>query len=128
VPTQAPNPPRSLPALVLAGAGGLALGIVLVMLVDGVAAAFGLGRFGDGSGFLAAFPAVFVFYEEYQRRPRPGLAVLCSVLAAVVGAGAGIALGAVLPPIASGGVGAAVAVVLWAALWYAGNRHLEGSL
>jgi hypothetical protein len=125
VPLQAPRP-RSLPELLAAGTGGVVIGAVLVAAVDGLFALAGLGRFGDASGMFAALPAAFVYYDEYRKLRRTGMALLCAVLAVVLGAGAGYAVSGAAPPLVSGAVAALAAVVVYALLWHAGTKHLEG--
>jgi hypothetical protein len=118
---------RSLPELLAAGVGGVVLGAALVAAIDGVFALAGLGSFGDLSGMLAALPAVFVFYDEYRSERRRALALLCALLALVLGSGAGYAVSGVTPPLVSGAVAALAAVAVYAVLWYAGTNRLEGA-
>lgn len=117
--------PRTLPELLMAGVAGVAVGAVLVAAVDGLFALGGLGSFGDASGMLAALPALFVYYDEYRKAPFTGLALLCAVLAVVLGAGAGYAVSGVAPPLGSGAVAALAGAVLYAVLWHTGTRYLE---
>jgi hypothetical protein len=114
---------------VLGAVGGVAIGAVLVVLVDAVFAYAHLGRFGDASGMFAALPAVFVLYDEYVAAASlPGrlpLAALSGVLALIVGSGAGFAVSGLLPPLGSGAVAALVFAVVYAFVWYAGSSHLR---
>jgi len=104
--------------LLLAGVGGVVLGAVLVVAVDLLFAVASLGGFGRASGALAALPAVFVFHEEYRKRPRLGLAVLCAVLAVILAAGTGAGAAATgLPPLASGIIAAFAGTAVYAVLW-----------
>jgi hypothetical protein len=113
------KPPRTLVELLLAVAGALVLGAVLVIGVDLLFAVANLGGFGRASGALAVLPAVFIFLEEYRKQPRPGLTALCAVLALILAAGAGYAAAGVggLAPLASGIVAAFVGGVVYAVLW-----------
>ena len=104
--------------LLLAGVGGVVLGAALVVAVDLLFAVASLGGFGRASGALAALPAVFVFHEEYRKRPRLGLAALCAALAVILAAGTGAAAAATgLPPLASGIIAAFAGTAVYAVLW-----------
>jgi hypothetical protein len=109
-------------------AAGLLFGTVALLVVDGVSALAGWGRFGQLSGWLAGILPVWLFTEEFRAwravPSRVGLAMLCGLLALVPGvAAASVAAGA-LPPLGSGAVGAAVAGILYGTLWYVGIRRL----
>lgn len=124
MPTAAVKPPRSLAELLLAGAGGVVLGAVLVIVVDLVFALASLGGFGTASGVLAALPASFVYYEEYRKLPLTWLAVLCALLALILAAAAGYGIAALtgLPPLGSGIAGAMTAAVVYAVLWHTATK------
>ena len=113
--------------LLLAGVGGVVLGAVLVVAVDLLFAVASLGGFGRASGALAALPAVFVFHEEYRKRPRLGLAALCAALAVILAAGTGAGAAATgLPPLASGIIAAFAGTAVYAVLWrVATERNVE---
>jgi hypothetical protein len=118
------KPPRGLGELLLAGAGGVVLGAVLVVVVDLVFALASLGGFGTASGVLAILPAVFVYLEEYRKQPLFWLAILCALLALILalGSGYGIATVTGLPPLWSGIVAAMVGAVVYAVLWRVATR------
>ncbi|GAA1038908.1 hypothetical protein GCM10009557_56180 [Virgisporangium ochraceum] len=124
MPTAAVKPPRGLGELLLAGAGGVVLGAVLVVVVDLVFALASLGGFGTASGVLAILPAVFVYLEEYRKQPLFWLAILCALLALILalGSGYGIATVTGLPPLWSGIVAAMVGAVVYAVLWRVATR------
>jgi hypothetical protein len=111
------KPPRTLLELLLATAGAVVLGAILVVGVDLLFSVAGLGGFGRASGALAALPAVFIFMEEYRKQPGPAVAALCAVLAVILAAGAGFVSSAGLPPLASGIVAALVGCAVYASLW-----------
>ena len=117
--TAAVKPPRGLVELLLAGAGGVVLGAVLVVVVDLLFAAAGLGGFGSASGVLAVLPALFVYFEEYRKFPVPSLAIMSGLLALILAAGAGYAVATAtgLPPLGSGIAAAFVAAAVYAVLW-----------
>jgi hypothetical protein len=127
-PSKPLKPPRTLPELLLAGAGAVVLGAVLVVAVDLLFAAASLGGFGRASGALAALPAVFIFLEEYRKQPRPGLALLCAALAVILAAGAGFAAAAAtgLPPLVSGIVAAFAGTAVYALLWRVATERIAG--
>lgn len=122
--TAAVKPPRGLAELLLAGAGGVVLGAVLVIVVDLLFSAAGLGGFGSASGVLAVLPALFVYYEEYRKFPAAGVAITCALLAFILAAGAGYAVATAtgLPPLGSGIAAAFVATAVYSVLWYVGTK------
>jgi len=104
---------------------GLLVGVVGLVLIDGIFAAVGLGTFGHVSGWLAAILPVWLFAEEL--RAWSGVTLRSGV--AIVGALAGLALGSLaggatsfLPPLGVGAVGATVASLCYAVVWYYGVR------
>jgi hypothetical protein len=114
--------------LAAAAAFGTVVGFVGVVVVDGLFALIGLGRFGHLSGWLAAILPVFLFVEDVRAwrgvPGRVGVAALAAVLALVLGSGAAGLAGIALPPLGSGAVGALVGVEVYAVLWYVGIRWL----
>lgn len=108
---------------------GLVLGVAALLLVEGVLALVGVGRFGQANGWLAAILPVWLFAEEFRAwRGVPG-----RLACGLVGAAVAIALGALaqgllqdLPPAVTGAVGAAVAVLGYALIWFYGIRWLGG--
>jgi hypothetical protein len=129
VPTTPVKPPRTLVELLLAGAGAVLVGVVLVVVVDLLFAVADLGGFGRASGALGALPAVFIFQEEYRKQPRPALALLCASLALIIatGVGFGVATATGATPLVSGIVAAVVAVVVYAVLWRVATSASEGT-
>lgn len=127
-PSKPLKPPRTLAELLLAGAGAVVLGAVLVVGVDLLFAVANIGGFGRASGALAMLPAAIIFHEEYRKQPRLGLAVLCAVLALILAAGAGFAVAAAfnVPPLASGIVAALVGTFVYAVLWRVATERNPG--
>jgi hypothetical protein len=113
--------------LAIAFAGTL-LGLAAVAVVDGVFALLGSGRFGGASGWLAAVLPFLLLTEEFRAwRPLRGRAAVAFGAAAV-----GLALGVLvsyptrgLPPLVSGALGAVVAVLAYATVWFFGVRRLR---
>lgn len=122
--TAAVKPPRTLGELLLAGAGGVALGAVLVIVVDLAFSLVDLGGFGTASGVLAILPAMFVFLEEYRKQPLFWLSVLCALLALILAMGVGYTVAGFtgLPPLGSGIAAALAAAVVYAVLWRIATR------
>jgi hypothetical protein len=107
---------------------GFAVGIVALVLFDGVFALLGFGDFGRANGWLAVILPGWLFVEDF-RAWRYGPA---RVVAALVAAATGVALGLLaaglaggLPALASGGTGALVASVAYALIWFYGVRWLS---
>jgi O-antigen/teichoic acid export membrane protein len=114
------KPPRTIGELLAAGAGGVTLGAVLVIVVDLVFSVANLGGFGSASGVLAVLPAVFIYLDEYRKQPRLGVALLCALLAVILAAGVGygVAEATGLPPLGSGIVAALAGAAVYAVLWH----------
>jgi hypothetical protein len=109
-------------------AAGLVIGVVVLLLVDGVSALLGLGRFGRLSGWLAGILPVWLFTEEFRAwRGVPGraaVAVISGLPALILGFAGAQTIGGVLPPLGAGAVGATIGALLYGALWYVGIRWL----
>jgi ABC-type phosphate transport system permease subunit len=109
-------------------AAGLVLGLVVLVVVDGLTAVFGFGRFGEISGWLAGVLPVWLFVEEYKAwravPTRIVLALVAVVFATPMALAAAAAVQNVLPPLGSGTVGIALGALVYAVLWYVGIRRL----
>ena len=109
-------------------AAGLVLGLLALLLIDGLSSLLGLGRFGQLSGWLAGILPVWLFTEEFRAwrgiPARAGLAIVSGLLAGVLGIAVAATIGGVLPPLGSGAVGAAISAFLYGVLWYVGIRWL----
>ena len=108
---------------------GTVVAAVGLTIIDGLMALVGLGTFGRASGWLALILPGLLFFDEV--RGWRGYRV--RFLVALVSAGAAVALGLIvanlfgsLPPLVSGGLGAAVAAVIYAFVWFVGIRWLTG--
>lgn len=106
---------------------GLVIGVLAVVLLDWAFTLVGAGDFGRANGWLALILPAWLFVEEF-RAWGPGPA---RVLAAAGCAALAIALGLIvsglaagLPPLASGGLGAAVAALTYAVAWFTAVRWL----
>jgi hypothetical protein len=107
---------------------GTVLGIVVLVVIDGLTAVLGFGRFGQLSGWLAGILPVWLFVEEYRAwkavPTRIVLAIVSVVFAGAIALAVAGAVTAVLPPLGSGAAGAAAGALLYGVLWYVGIRYL----
>jgi hypothetical protein len=114
--------------LLLAAAGGLVIGTVILVIVDGVSAAFGWGRFGQISGWLAGILPVWLFVEEFKAWravvTRAAMALVAVFFATPLALAAASLASGPLPPLGSGVIGAAVGSSAYAVLWFVGIRWL----
>lgn len=119
----------SLGELLVAAAGGTLIGLAALALIDGVLALLDTGAFGQASGWLATILPAFLFFDDFRAWRGSWHRFLVALVAAAVALGAGlVAAGLVgaLPPMVSGGTGAAVAVVGYGVIWFVGIRWLTG--
>jgi hypothetical protein len=107
---------------------GLVLGLVVLLLIDGLTSLLGFGRFGQLSGWLAGILPVWLFTEEFRAwrgvPARAGMALVSGLLAGVLGFAVAMTVSDVLPPLGSGAIGAAISALLYGVLWYMGIRWL----
>jgi hypothetical protein len=104
---------------------GLVLGVLILLVIDGGAALLGLGTFGRASGWLAAVLPGWLFIEEVRAWRGVRWRLLLTLVAALVAVLLGIiaaGTASFLPPLASGAVGATVAAVAYALVWFYGIR------
>lgn len=106
---------------------GYVVGLAVLLLVDAVLAVFGVGQFGRANGWLAAILPVWLLVEEFRAwRGQPGR-LPAALAAATVGLGLGVlatGLASDLPPVASGAIGTAVALLAYSLVWFHGVRWL----
>lgn len=108
-------------------AAGIVLSLAVLALIDGAFALAGDDGFGRASGWLAAVLPILVLAEDFRawRESRARWVVAAVGVAVALPLGllaAGLARG--LPSMFSGAIGAAVAVLAYAALWFYGVRRL----
>jgi hypothetical protein len=119
----------SLAELLAAALLGTLVAAAGLALIDGVLSLVGLGPFGRASGWLAAILPALLFFDEIRAWRRYAVRLLVGLVAAAVAIGLGLivaALVAALPPLVSGTLGAAVAAVIYAFVWFVGIRRLTG--
>jgi hypothetical protein len=124
-----------LPDLLALTVAALLTTLAVLLLIDGVSTYLGWGEFGSSSGWLALILPLWLFLLEEFRAwrgvsGRLALAASGGLVGLALGLGAaGLAAG--LPPLLSGGLGAAVASLSYALYWFHGIRWLarrEGSI
>lgn len=102
---------------------GLVISLAGILVIDGLYALLGFGRFGEISGWLAMIFPILVFAQQFSaakgERGRVPVAIIGVLAGAALGlSAAGLSEG--LPPIASGAIGALVATLAYAAIWHVG--------
>jgi hypothetical protein len=119
----------SLAELLAAALLGTLVAAAGLALIDGVLSLIGLGTFGRASGWLAAILPALLFFDEIRAWHGYGVRFVVGLVAAGVAIGLGLivaALVATLPALVSGTLGAAVAAVTYAFVWFVGIRRLTG--
>ena len=106
-----------------------AVNAVGLLLIDGIIALIGSADFGQSTGWLMLILPGLLFFDELRGWRGYGVRFLVGIIAALVAIGLGLlaaGLASDLPPIVSGGVGAVVAVAVYAPLWFLSIRWLTG--
>ncbi len=117
----------SLPELVAAAVGFTVVNAVGLVAIDGLLAVLGLSSFGRSSGWLVMILPAFLYFDDFRGWKAYRLRWLVAPVAALVGItlglfAAGFARDA--GPLVSGAVGALVAVLAFAPVWFVGIRSL----
>jgi hypothetical protein len=117
----------SLPQLVAVAVGFTIVNAVGLVLIDGLLTLLGLGEFGRSSGWLVLILPAFLYFDDFrawrQSRLRWLVAPVAALVAITLGLfGAGLVGGDV--PLLSGAVGALVAALTYAPVWWIGIRLL----
>jgi hypothetical protein len=103
----------------------VAVGLVLLLAIDGLFTLLGAGSFGKISGWLAGILAVFVFVDDFRAWRGVGMRALVALIGIALGVAAGsLVNGAVnsLPKVFSGTIAVAVAALVYAVVWFYGVR------
>jgi hypothetical protein len=119
----------SLTELLVAALGGFVVGLVGLVLIDGVLALVGIGHFGQASGWLALILSALLYFDEIRAWRGYGVRFVVGLVGAVVAIGLGLVgagLARSLPPVLSGAIGAVIAVTAYAPIWFLGIRWLTG--
>jgi hypothetical protein len=135
----APRPAATLPArdadgrvvnlgqLVGIAAGWTVINAVGLVLIDAVVALLGLSEFGRSSGWLVLILPALLYFDDFRAWSVYRQRWLVGPVALLVGVGVGLGVVALLdglPPLASGAIGAFVAAVVYAPMWFLGIRRL----
>jgi hypothetical protein len=118
-----------LPDLVAVALAYALVNAVGLVLIDGVVALLGLTRFGRSSGWLVLILPGLLFFDEVRAWRGFPVRFIAALVAAAVAVGLGLlaaGLASDLPPLVSGGVGALIAVALYAVIWFPAIRWLTG--
>jgi hypothetical protein len=103
----------------------VAIATVLLIAVDGIATASGSGSFGHISGWPAAILAVWLFIEDFRAwrigPARIGVALVAAALGVLAG-GLLTSLLDVIPLLFAGALGALLACLIYATIWFFGVR------
>lgn len=111
-------------ALVFAVVNGLG-----VLAIDGILALVGLSDFGSASGWLAIILPALLYFDDFRAWRAHRQRWLVGPVSALAGIAIGlllVGLAPSLPPLASGAIGAVVAVAVYAPMWFLGIRRLTG--
>lgn len=117
-----------LPDLIGTALGGLVIGLLVLIVFDWAFALIGLVSFGGANGWLALILPAWLFIEEFRACGRGPVRIAAALVAAAVGLTLGLAVAGlvnVLPALWTGVIGAAVAVLTYALIWFVGVRWLD---
>jgi hypothetical protein len=120
---------RSLAELVVAAGLGTVVGLAALAAIEGILALIGLTDFGGASGWLALILPALLYFDDLRAWREYPLRFLVAPIAVLVALGAGLfAAGAArpLPAMLSGAVGALVAALVYAPVWFFGIRRVTG--
>jgi hypothetical protein len=108
---------------------GLACGVVVLLVFEGVMSLVQLSEFGDASGWIALILPVWLFTEEFRAAGWGAYRIVVALLGIGFGVAAGMTLAglaaATFPPLVSGAVGALALTVVYCAVWFYGLRWLS---
>lgn len=117
----------SLPELLAAVAGFTVVNAVGLVLIDGLLTLLTRSTFGSSSGWLALILPAFVYFDDFRAWKAERLRWLAAPVAALVGIALGLLAAGLVGgdiPLLSGGVGALVAALAYAPVWWIGVRLL----
>jgi uncharacterized protein (DUF697 family) len=119
----------SVTELLVAALLGTVVAALGLALIDGLLSIIGMGSFGRASGWLAAILPALLFFDEIRAWRGYGVRFVVGLVAGIVAIALGLIAAALfdgLVPLVSGGIGAAVAAVIYAFVWFVGIRSLTG--
>jgi hypothetical protein len=101
-----------------------------LLVIDGLLAVLGLATFGRSSGWLVVILPAFLYFDDFRAWKEHRLRWLAAPVAALVGIAAGLIAAGLVggePPLLAGGVGAFVAALVYAPVWWVGIRMLTAT-
>lgn len=107
---------------------GLVIGLLVLLLFDGVFSFIGTGRIGQSNGWLAVILPAWLFAEDFRAWHGGAARFVAAAVAAGVGIASGLLAAGIaveLPPLAGGGIGAAAFALVYATVWFHGVRWLD---
>ena len=107
----------------------LALNAVGLLLIDGLVVLLSDNTFGSSSGWLLVILPGLLFFDDFRGWRAYRIRYLVAIVSALAAFGLGLVAAGVVrdaPAMVSGGVGAAVAALAYAPLWFLGIRWLTG--
>ena len=107
----------------------LVLNAVGLALIDGLVVLLSDKEFGSSSGWLLVILPGLLFFDDFRAWRAYRMRYLVAIVSALVAFGLGLVAAGVVsdvPAMVSGGVGAVVAVLAYAPLWFLGIRWLTG--
>jgi hypothetical protein len=106
---------------------GVVVGVLALVLFDGVIKIMGRGTFGGANGWLAVILPAWIFVEEFRGWAGGPIRVMAALVAAAIGVTLGLlaaGLASALPSLWSGALAATVFTVAYALVWFYGIRWL----
>jgi hypothetical protein len=100
---------------------GLVIGVLALVLFDGVISLLGTGEFGRANGWLAVILPAWIFVDDFRAWATGPARVVTALVAAGVGITSGLltaGLASALPPLWSGALAAAVFTLAYAVIWF----------
>jgi hypothetical protein len=119
----------SLSQLVAVVTAFAAVNVVGLVAIDALVAAIGAASFGDSSGWLIMILPALLYFDDFRGWKAYPIRFLVAIVAALVGVALGLLAAGLMDgvaPLVSGGVGAFVAVLAYAPVWFVGIRLLTG--
>jgi hypothetical protein len=108
---------------------GVVIGVLVLVVFDGLFHLIGSGTFGGANGWLALVLPAWLFVEEFRSWTGPARWVAALTAAAIaLAAGllvAGIAARLELPALASGAAAAVTFALAYSVIWFHGVRWLD---
>lgn len=104
----------------------IAIGVIMLCVIDGLFALLGFGTFGQISGWISGILAVFVFVDDFRAYKDQPMRWVVAAAAIVLGVVVGVGILTQLPdfwlPLFNGAISVTAAAMLYAVLWFTGIR------